>query len=112
MTLIFVSKICKGCDELFSTSNDSDKCFNCTLLELTQGMAPEEGDFNTAAITSGTMSEQDRRNLQKDLESVEPQEDYEDEDEDDYFYDRSYADEDPDDWEYDEEEAARRGDEG
>jgi len=56
-------------------------------------MAPEEGDFNTAAIQSGTMSAQERRWLQQDLESVEVAEDpfedwYEEDDPDgDYWED-------------------------
>ncbi|MBU0650045.1 hypothetical protein KKG63_02490, partial [Patescibacteria group bacterium] len=48
MALQFVSKVCIGCRNEFRTSNDSDKCYNCTLDDLCHGMPPEEGDFNTA----------------------------------------------------------------
>jgi len=82
MTLQFVSKVCIGCGKSFKTSNDSSKCYNCTLSDIPHGSAPEEGDFNTAGIVSGTLSTQERRYLQSDLEQVElgqtTQEEYED----------------------------------
>jgi hypothetical protein len=84
------TKTCIGCGEQFETSNDSDKCRSCTLNDLTGGLAPEEGDFNTAAIQSGTMSAQERRWLQQDLESVEVQDPFEDWEEDDPFDDDDY----------------------
>lgn len=71
MTLQFVTKVCIGCGKNFATSNNSNTCYNCTLKEITHGMPPEEGDFNTAGITSGTLSARERRYLQEDLESVE-----------------------------------------
>ena len=51
--------------------------FWANLDRITGSLAPEEGDFNTAAIQSG-MSAQERRWLQQDLESVEVQDPYED----------------------------------
>jgi len=48
------------------------QCQSCTLLSLTRCLAPEEGDFNTASIQSGTMTAPERQWLQEDLESVEP----------------------------------------
>jgi len=71
MAKVFVDKICTKCGKPFRTNNNSDKCYDCTLEELTGGIAPEEGDFNTARITSGTMNDQEYRNLQRDLKSVE-----------------------------------------
>lgn len=102
MALQFVSKVC-GCGKAFETSNDFDKCYACTLEDITHGNPPEEGDFNTAGIISGTLTEAERGYLQSDLESVEngrtTQEEYEEE-------------EDPDEWVYNEMEAARLGDGG
>lgn len=65
------TKTCVGCGETFQTTNDSAKCYDCTLDELTRGRAPEEGDFNTAAITSGTLTEAEQGYLAKDLEAIE-----------------------------------------
>ena len=63
------------------------QCYSCTLLSLTRGLAPEEGDFNTASIQSGTITPQERQWLQEDLESVEVVDPYEDLYEDPYDYD-------------------------
>lgn len=110
-----VTKNCGGCGKSFQTSNDSDKCYECTLDDITHGNPPEEGDFNTARIVSGTLSAQERRYLQQDLESVElgrttdEEYGYDDDDEDEEYYPE---DDEPDDWEYDEHEAAKWGDEG
>jgi len=71
MSLQFVSKVCIGCGESFRTSNNSSKCYNCTLAEITRGAAPEEGDFNTAGIISGTLTALERESLQRDLSAVE-----------------------------------------
>ncbi|MFH1170650.1 MAG: hypothetical protein V1704_03780 [Candidatus Vogelbacteria bacterium] len=50
----------------------------------TGNSAPEEGDFNSTAIRSGTMSVEEWKYLQEDLRSVEGQgEPYEYNDEDD-----------------------------
>lgn len=110
----FVTKTCLGCGKSFQTSNNSDKCYNCTLDDITHGNPPEEGDFNTAGIVSGTLSVQERHNLQRDLESVElgrtTEEEYDDgrDDEEEYYPDE----EERDDWEYNENDAAKWGDEG
>jgi len=71
MALQFVSKVCVGCGKSFRTSNDSSKCYNCTLDGITRGWPPEEGDFNSAGIISGTLTAEERGYLQRDLESVE-----------------------------------------
>lgn len=70
MALQFFTKVC-GCGKTFRTSNNSDKCYDCTLEDITHGNPPEEGDFNTAGIVSGTLTEAERGHLQQDLESVE-----------------------------------------
>jgi hypothetical protein len=115
MALQFVSKVC-GCGKAFKTSNDSDKCYDCTLEDIAHGNPPEEGDFNTARIVSGTMTETERGYLQRDLESVElgrtTEEEYEDGREDDEEYYPDEEEEDDDDWEFNENEAAKWGDEG
>ena len=115
MALQFVSKVCVGCEKAFRTSNNSAKCYDCTLEDITHGNPPEEGDFNTAGIVSGTLSAQERRYLQQDLESVELGRTTEEElglgeEEDEEYY--PDEEEEPDDWEYDEKEAAKWGDEG
>ena len=46
-------------------------CYSCVLDRITKGHCPEEGDFNSARIISGEMSDQERRWLQEDLRSVE-----------------------------------------
>jgi len=64
-------KYCNNCGNAFNTSNNSKLCYNCTLANVTGGNPPEEGDFNTAKIRSGTITVQERGFLQQDLESVE-----------------------------------------
>jgi len=109
----FVTKTCIGCGKSFQTSNGSDKCYNCILDDICHGNPPEEGDFNTAGVVSGTLSVQERRSLQSELESAElgrtTEEEYGDEDEDEEYYPEE---DESDDWEYDENEAAKWGDEG
>ena len=70
-----VIRKCIVCRKKFNTTSGSTKCYECTLKALTGDLPPQEGDFNTARITSGTMSAQERRWLQEDLKSVEVQED-------------------------------------
>jgi len=65
-----VEKVCSKCKGTFQTSNDSELCYNCTLADVAGDLAPEEGDFNTASILSGTMTAEERRWLQEDLEAV------------------------------------------
>ncbi|OGZ60737.1 MAG: hypothetical protein A2919_01105 [Candidatus Spechtbacteria bacterium RIFCSPLOWO2_01_FULL_43_12] len=111
----FVTKVCRGCGKEFQTSNDSDKCYNCTLEDICHGNPPEEGEFNTARIVSGTLSAQEYRYLQQDWGSVELGRTTEEElglgeEEDEEYY--PDEEEEPDDWEYNENEAAKWGDEG
>ena len=65
-----MQKTCK-CGKEFKTSNGSEVCYDCVLESLTQGRPPEEGDFNTASIVSGKMSEDEFRYLQEDLRNIE-----------------------------------------
>jgi len=86
-----VVKTCK-CGTRFKTTTDSDTCYDCALKSVTGGTPPEEGDFNTAGITSGTMSPQERGWLQQDLEGVEAQEDLQqDEPEEEDIWDDYYS---------------------
>ncbi|OGZ60743.1 MAG: hypothetical protein A2919_01135 [Candidatus Spechtbacteria bacterium RIFCSPLOWO2_01_FULL_43_12] len=106
----FEDKECEGCHTQFRTNTNSDKCYNCTLEDITHGMPPEEGDFNTARINSGTMTTQERAWLQKDLEAVENGGTVSS------FYLVEYGEEYPEDeddgWVYDEREDAKWGHEG
>lgn len=65
------TRCCSRCKNDFRTRNDSVTCYGCTLNELTHGLPPEEGDFNTAKIQSGTMTDEEWRLLQRDLWQVE-----------------------------------------
>ncbi len=73
-----IETVCCKCKKSFKktvqTKNHSpseDTCYDCTLESLTNGQCPEEGDFNTARISSGEMSEDERRLLWEDLQSVD-----------------------------------------
>lgn len=66
--------ICGTCEETFERlyeKSERDICYRCALEMLCGNSAPEEGDFNSAMIISGEMTEQDARWLQEDLEAVE-----------------------------------------
>ena len=84
-------RICQTCKKNFkSQRKDSTTCYGCALTELIGNRAPEGGDFNTALICSGEMTDEQAHSLQEDLESVDHsgeeefqrriQEDYDDED--------------------------------
>ncbi|MBN1169383.1 hypothetical protein JXA63_05870 [Candidatus Woesebacteria bacterium] len=62
---------CPGCNTSFHSTHAEGPCYNCALDSITHGMPPEEGDFNTASIVSGTLTEEEMEHLRKDLESVE-----------------------------------------
>ena len=87
---------CSACGKTFERLYEKrarDICYGCALKELCGNLPPEEGDFNSARIISGEMTEQEEKWLQEDLEAVESgrsiREPYEDEhereDEDLYF---------------------------
>ena len=64
--------VCVDCGKKFqSQKTDSKICFDCALENLIGDRAPEEGDFNSARITSGEISDDEARWLQEDLESVD-----------------------------------------
>ena len=66
--------ICSVCEKTFERlyeKRERDICDGCALKELCGNFAPEEGDFNSARIISGEMTEQEERWLQEDLESVD-----------------------------------------
>jgi hypothetical protein len=65
-------RTCGTCGKNFkSQRKDSDTCYGCALGHITGEHPPEEGDFNTALIASGEMSDATARQLQEDLESVD-----------------------------------------
>lgn len=51
---VFRLRACEGCGKQFETSNGSGFCYECTLKEICNGLPPEEGDYNTAVICSGS----------------------------------------------------------
>lgn len=66
------NRVCDVCGEDFkSQRSNSTTCYGCALERITGGLPPEEGDFNTALLSSGQMSDEDARHLQDDLESVD-----------------------------------------
>ena len=77
-----INVTCSTCSKTFSknfhSQQDLDEaeknehtCYDCTLERLTNGQCPEVGDFNSASIISGEMTDDERRWLQEDLRSVE-----------------------------------------
>ena len=65
---------CKVCSDIFEVSDEKvgrGICYKCTLKDLCGNHAPEEGDFNSAMIISGEMTEQDAQLLQEDLRAAE-----------------------------------------
>jgi hypothetical protein len=65
---------CKNCRKQFERLYEErarDICYSCALKELCGNFVPEEGDFNSARIISGEMTEQEERWLQEDLKAVE-----------------------------------------
>ncbi len=51
--------------------NSRSICYACALEGITKGRAPEEGDFNSAHLISGEMSDRDLGYLLDDLRNVE-----------------------------------------
>ena len=85
---------CTECGKNFKSSKEKSselKCYECELDLITGGRAPEEGDFNTAKITSGTLTSEEEKWLMDDLRAVEAgsncgyHEEY-----DDGYYEREY----------------------
>ncbi len=46
---------------------DVSLCYDCALQKVTNGTPPEEGDFNSARLISGEMSDQELEWLLQDL---------------------------------------------
>ena len=66
---------CEKCRKSYE-KNDEFKsqthiCYACALTEMTASRAPEEGDFNSASIISGEISDTDLGYLVEDLRAVE-----------------------------------------
>ena len=106
---------CSNCGKLFQQNDssqitnwgctlgrDPDKqlCYSCALEKVTGGSCPEEGDFNTAHLISGEITDQEWKWMQEDLRAVETgrssfEPDDCQENEDDYeFEDSEWDDED------------------
>ena len=65
-------RTCGSCGKKFHSQNiDSIICYGCALKRLIGNGGPEEGDINSALLTSGEMTDEDARCLQEDLESVD-----------------------------------------
>ena len=63
---------CKTCKRKFrSQQKDSTICYGCALKHFAGDGTPEEGDFNSARLTSGEMTDEQTRWLKRDLESVD-----------------------------------------
>ncbi|HEY4483069.1 MAG TPA: hypothetical protein VI953_02740 [Candidatus Paceibacterota bacterium] len=64
--------ICAKCGKVFQSQKmNSVTCYWCALEHFAGGRPPEEGDFNSASLLSGEMSDEEARELQKELESVD-----------------------------------------
>lgn len=65
---------------------DEQLCYNCALEKVTGGGCPEEGDFNSALLISGEISDQEWKWMQEDLrgsdncQETEYEDDYDDSD--------------------------------
>ena len=83
---------CGTCNKLFNSIEMSDTpiCYACALQSMTEGVRPpEESDINSALLISGEMSEEEWRQLQRELERVDhsrAQQDWEEENE--YYRER------------------------
>ncbi len=65
---------CSACGKTFERLYEErarDICYSCALKELCGNFAPEEGDFNSARIISGEMTEKEEKWLMEDLRAVE-----------------------------------------
>lgn len=79
-----------------AVGRDSEKsCYSCALASLTGGRAPEEGDFNSASLISGEISDKELNWLMEDLRAAESgesiREPYEDAYEDAYSVQDDYC---------------------
>lgn len=70
VTKAWQDKVC-GCGRKFRTGNGSSQCYDCHLLRISGGRAPEEGDFNSAHLAAGDWDERQEREFQRELRNVE-----------------------------------------
>lgn len=103
------SQKCTICKKIFER-NDSDEianrgyalgrkqdeplCYNCALKKVTGDMCPEEGDFNSAHLISGQITDQEWKWMQEDFRAVEEGRsiiESNDSDDDDYYYDPAWC---------------------
>lgn len=71
MAKVFAIMKCLQCEREFQTSNGSEKCYHCWLEYYSGGMAPEEGDFNSAHLAAGDMTDEQEREFRYELLNVE-----------------------------------------
>ena len=65
-------RVCKSCTKEFkSNRSDASTCYACALRDIAGRNPPEEGDFNSALMISGEMSEKEWQWLQEDLWEVD-----------------------------------------
>ena len=67
---------CCKCGKTYEKNKEVAKdcehiCYNCALERLCAGSCPEEGDYNTALLQSGEISDQMLKELQRELAAVE-----------------------------------------
>ena len=63
---------CTTCGKRFQSQKvNSTTCYGCALTRLIGNGAPEDGDINSALLISGEISDQNARQLQEDLESID-----------------------------------------
>ena len=88
---------CEVCGNIFQRTPDfsgtNNECKRCCLKDITGGLPPEEGDFNTAMLRSGEYTDEEYAALMQDLASVESG--CTASEEDDYYYECRYCDSDP-----------------
>ena len=65
--------ICQTCGKIFGTEKDNAQvCYDCAFGIMTGNqLPPEEGDLNTASISSGQMTKDEKYWLARDLQSID-----------------------------------------
>ena len=56
--------------DVLGSETSGQLCYDCALQKVTGGSCPEEGDFNTARLISGEITDQELQWLQEDLRAV------------------------------------------
>lgn len=70
VTKTWQEKVCQ-CGNKFRTHNGSEQCYSCHLERITGGMAPEEGEYNSAHLAAGDWDEAREHDFQRELWAVE-----------------------------------------